>query len=431
MKAKFSLLALMLTFNFQLLTFNCVAQTIGADTTIQAFNMLPQINSVQDTTVTIVLPDISYKYEKILMHYSLNMPPAGWDPWDRIAYVRVFTPTDTFEIGRVMTPYSKACSWTVDVTDFRSILADTVNLNSFILFWASGNKGYLVSISFEFIGGTPHKEAYKIKNLWGNDAINRWEYGNYLDPITNHIPPKEIIIDSAADSVKVKVTTTGHGQGNSGNAAEFSNQLHSLRIDSITTISHNLWRSNCGSNPCSPQSGSWSFNRAGWCPGSDVIPWDVDITPNVIVGDTIWLEYWPQAYQNFCSPSDSNCVTAVTCSDCNYNSSGHTMPWYLMQSQIVYYKNLPFASAINEGASKSEFLLYPNPSNGKFSIELPTSFYNLPASITIIDAQGRIVFEKVSNEKTVPVNLSGYSFGIYLVKIQSENNIITKKIIVN
>ena len=193
MNTKKLFLVTILTFNFLLSTFNSSAQIIGNDTTIQAFNMLPQINSLQDTTITVVLPDTAYKYEKILMHYSLNMPPAGWDPWDRIAYVRIFTSTDTFEIGRVMTPYSKACSWTVDVTDFRSILADTVKLNSFILFWASANKGYLVSISFEFIGGTPLKEAYKIKNLWGNDAINRWEYGSYLDPITNHIPPKSLI----------------------------------------------------------------------------------------------------------------------------------------------------------------------------------------------------------------------------------------------
>ena len=419
-----------LTFYFALLTFNSSAQTIGSDTTIQAFNLLPQINSLQDTTITVVLPDTSYKYEKILMHYSLNKPPAGWDPWDRIAYVRVFTPTDTFEIGRVMTPYSKACSWTVDVTDFRSILTDTVNLNSFILFWASGNKGYLVSISFEFIGGTPLKEAYKIENLWGNDAINRWEYGSYLDPIANHITPKTFIIDSSADSVKIKVTTTGHGQGNTGNAAEFSNKIHTLRIDSTTVISHNLWRSNCGSNPCSPQSGTWTYNRAGWCPGADVLPWDVDITPYVIPGDTAIVEYLPQAYQNYCSPSDSNCVTGVTCSDCNYNSNGHTMPWYLMQSQVVYYKNLPFTTNVNEFASKEYFSVYPNPTNGNFIIDL-SSLKEENVVVTIIDAQGRTVFEKTTNEKTILVNISHYAHGIYLVKVQTGNSIMIKKIVKN
>lgn len=405
-----------------------VAQITGNDTTIQAFNMLPQINSLQDTTVAVVFPSAGYKYEKILMHYSLSKPAAGWDPWDRIAYVRVFTQSDTFEIARVMTPYSKACSWTIDVTDYRPLLTDTALINSFILFWASNNKGYLVSINFEFIGGNPVKEAYKIENLWGNDAINRWEYGNYANPISNYFTAKTIQIDQAADSVKIKVSATGHGQGNTDNAAEFSNKTHSVVVDG-NLISHQLWRNNCGQNPCSPQSGTWQYNRAGWCPGADVLPWEVDITSMVIPGNIALLEYQPEQYTNYCSSAYPNCISGQTCTDCNYNSNGHTMPWYLIQSQIIFYNNISLLSSFDK-ATKDNIRIYPNPSiNGIFNIELSGLD---TGSIHVTNILGEKIFQLSPAKQSLSpsvIDLSRYSSGVYFLKFQSDKNISVKKII--
>lgn len=404
-------------------------QTIGSDTTIQAFNMLPQINNLQDTTVAVVFPSAGYKYEKILMHYSLSKPAAGWDPWDRIGYVRVFTANDTFEIGRVMTPYSKACSWTIDVTDYRPLLTDTTKINSFILFWASNNKGYLVSISFDFIGGNPSKEAYKIQNLWGNDVFKRWEYGNDNIPIDSNFTTKSILTDPFADSVKVKVIATGHGQGNTGNAAEFSNKTHSVVING-NIISHQLWRSNCGQNLCSPQNGTWQYNRAGWCPGADVLPWDVDITSYITPGNLVNLGYKIQPYHNYCSPADSNCISGTTCADCNYNSNGHTTPWYLVQSQVVFYKNIYSDGQPKIANEKVQFFFYPNPAGGKFTIELPSLNFAFRPSIQISNVLGEIIFKSEILNLKSEINLSGYPEGIYFINIYNNGMVLSNKILI-
>jgi len=436
MKNNTIIIKLMLFGLFFQITYNINSQTIGNDTIIQVFNMVPQINSKHDTTIQVVFPPSYYKYEKILMHYSLNQPPAGWDPWDRIAYVRVIKNNDTFEIGRIMTPYSKACGWTIDVTDYRPLLTDTALINSFILFWASNNKGYLVSISFEFIGGNPTKEAYKVVNLWGNDVFHRWEYGNIYNPISNYLPPYTLVIDSLADSVKVRITTTGHGQGNTHNAAEFSIKTHSLIVNG-NAFSHQLWRNDCASNPCSPQSGTWQYNRAGWCPGADVRPWIVDITPVVTPGYTAQLQYAIQEYTNYCSPSHPDCVSGITCPDCNYNSTGHTMPWYLMQSQIIYYKNLNLTNIKeNNLLNNNNISIYPNPTNDKLNIAIKNFNSQKIIELKILDVFGKVVYETQLVKNISEIDLNHLPKGIYFAKIIEINKIdgtpsvfITKKII--
>lgn len=404
------------------------AQSIGNDTTITVCDSLPLINGNMDSTIIVVFPDTFYKYETILLNYSLSMPPAGWDPWDRIGNVTATKNGQTIEIARIMTPYSKACGWTVDVTDFRPVLSDTVDLTAFILYYVTvgSQKGYLVSISFDFIGGNPKKEAYKIQNLWQNTVWSRWEYGNiWTDPIQNHIPPLQVLIDPLADSVKVNVNCTGHGQGNTDNAAEFSQKTHSLRIDSTLMYSHILWRNNCGQNPCSPQSGSWQFNRAGWCPGADVVPWQVDITQNTFPGDTIWLEYIPQAYSNYCSPTNPNCVSGQTCTDCNYNSTGHTMPWYLMQSQIIYYKDLLLTTANEFHVLDLKFRVFPNPSNGEINIEC-NGIKN--GTVEILNGLGQIVFTAQMKKEHETLNLK-IANGLYMLRIREKEKTGIKKIL--
>lgn len=90
---------------------------------------------------------------------------------------------------------------------------------------------------------------------------------------------------------------------------------------------------------------------------------------------------------------------------------------------IKYSQTLSFAENL---FPEKNITIYPNPSDGKFTINTE---FNKAYTITIIDAQGKIIFEKAANEKTIPINISKTVPGIYLVKFQKENLIITKKII--
>lgn len=76
-----------------------------------------------------------------------------------------------------------------------------------------------------------------------------------------------------------------------------------------------------------------------------------------------------------------------------------------------------------------DFILYPNPSQGgNFFITVPKALEN--ASIHIFDNKGRLVHEKTATESgTVDIDVK-LEAGVYFVKLMSEKNNCTKKLIV-
>ena len=74
--------------------------------------------------------------------------------------------------------------------------------------------------------------------------------------------------------------------------------------------------------------------------------------------------------------------------------------------------------------------VYPNPSNGVFTLELKG--YNLnKTSYTIIDAVGRQIMkvESIDSEKSA-IDMSKFEKGIYFVRVKQDGIIETKKIII-
>ena len=54
-------------------------------------------------------------------------------------------------------------------------------------------------------------------------------------------------------------------------------------------------------------------------------------------GDTIKFDYVLENYTNYCSPNNPSCVNGSTCSQCNYNNSGHTEPFYFIGSHLIIH----------------------------------------------------------------------------------------------
>lgn len=76
---------------------------------------------------------------------------------------------------------------------------------------------------------------------------------------------------------------------------------------------------------------------------------------------------------------------------------------------------------------KESFTLYPNPTSGELFISIPK---DLEVSlITIRSFTGQIVDEIYPIHKTVDIDLSSHSPGIYFISVHSINSITTKKII--
>ena len=248
-----------------LITFTLfVANLLYPDTTIVAFNNVHQFfgNSGNLRTVidTINFPNSNENFSEIFMNINLECPNGGCDPWDRKANVLVKQFNQWFEIGRYVTPYGIGCGWTYDVTDYRSILKGDVELKSYIDTWVQ--PGWLVNIEFDFISGTPLTPNTSLRNIWNYDYV---VYGDSTNPV--NISTVEQYIPEDVQYIKFRITTTGHGQGNTENAAEFSYKNHEIIINNENPIIHDFWRDDCEYNDCSPQFGTWQYDRAGFCPG--------------------------------------------------------------------------------------------------------------------------------------------------------------------
>ena len=196
--------------------------TIGylrADTTIVALNNVHHYfgAGTNNRTVfeTVRLPSQNHNFSQILMHFNLSCPNGGCDPWDRKANISVNHLNKWFEIGRYVTPYGIECGWTLDVSDYRSILKGEIYLRSFIDTWVQ--PGWLVTIEFEFISGVPDHPNIVIRNMWNNSYLVYGDTTNpiNIDQITEYVPQD-------TENTFLRITTTGHGQGNTNNAAEFS-----------------------------------------------------------------------------------------------------------------------------------------------------------------------------------------------------------------
>lgn len=265
----------------------------------------------QTQSEKVTLPTDLSRFSQILMHISVDCPSTGCDPWDQTGKVVANTANGSFEIGRYITPYGIACGpWTIDVTDFKGVLGGAVNYDSFIQVF--GGSGWLVTIDLELIEG--NTLFSKVSPIWQTD------YHVYGDPgIEDDIAPVSVTVDDNTESSHVRLHMTGHGQGNTSNAAEFFQVNHTFMVDGLAVEVHNLWKSDCSANECSDQAGSWLFARAGWCPGQEVTPRVFNTT--LATGVTVELDYELQPYTNLLNTG--------------YNSSGHTEPHYRIHGVFV------------------------------------------------------------------------------------------------
>lgn len=280
---------------------------------------------LQSNAVT--LPGDLSNYEQLLLHISVDCPSGGCDPWDQTGKVIATSDQGTFEVARYITPYGIACGpWTVDVTDFKSVLTGDVIFDSFVQVF--GQSGWLVTLDLEMVVGEAEMPHSKVTPLFQTD------YHVYGDPeIDDDLDPISIIMADNTNSSHIRMHVTGHGQGNTNNAAEFFNAKHEVMINGAKLADHVLWKADCASNSCADQAGNWLFPRAGWCPGQEVIPAIFNTTDIASSGQSVAVDYELQDYTNLLNTG--------------YNSSGHTEPHYRIHGVMVEESDSRFDSYKN------------------------------------------------------------------------------------
>ncbi len=239
------------------------------------------------------------------MYIKLRCPNGGCNAWDVFANVKLKnTATDKWmEIGRYITPYGVDNSnvekgFPIDVTDFKGLLTGSVELSAFIEVW--GADGWLITVNFEIIEGTPDYKYYQVARIlyYAQSSTQGIPYGESSSHIVDHC----IDIPTEVESTSIRTIITGWGHATPTDSdgrpcAEWCFRTHHINIDNTSLFEHNMKGIGCGSNPVQPQAGNWQPDRAGWCPGMQV-PVRIDELPNPRAGASFCYKYELEEWTN-------------------------------------------------------------------------------------------------------------------------------------
>ncbi|MES2381676.1 MAG: peptide-N-glycosidase F-related protein [Bacteroidota bacterium] len=261
--------------------FNTTTQT--ADSTKQnAIVVLLYNNTSNPTLVTDTLKvwptyyRVNYNGSGVATDSTLVKNSASYIAKAMRTYYQVFDIINDYELGRMITPYAKffnknfQYTYVFDVTDFAGKLKDSVQIR---MDYSGYSYGFTATVDFEMIEGTPNREVAKIENIYKG----YFPYGNTSNPIDNFLPAKAFTQDAGTKSIKLRLTVTGHGGENNEGCSEFCAKKYFLKLNNTQIAEQLVWKDDCGKNAIINQGGTWIYDRANWCPGEQIAPYEYEL----------------------------------------------------------------------------------------------------------------------------------------------------------
>ncbi|MDO8999856.1 MAG: T9SS type A sorting domain-containing protein [Bacteroidota bacterium] len=268
--------------------------------------------------------------------------------------------------------------------------------------YSTDGAGQAIEMSVYGLGLVSHDNKID-NNLFINTteaALVFRSYGGYPDKSTNHLIRNNIFYNTgyktalAADSgLAIKLTTT---------------------VEAF----NNTFQNNCIYNPGKPITSAIKyygtlqsvvqFNSQNGNAGN--------IITNNIQMDPLFINYINDFHLQVTSPCiDSGIVITGLTNDLDGNPifSGIT-------SDIGPYEFISGVGITNYFLSKQQLLVYPNPSNGQFTIEVQKTENIL---VKIYNMLGEKIFENQSDNSKIKVNLSTGA-GIYFFEVKTQQKII-------
>jgi hypothetical protein len=311
-----------------------LAPAVGIDQTVPLFSSVLFDAKHQRNRAAAALPAPAL-YRRVTLHLELACPAGRCDRWDRTGrlYLVEGDPERRIEVARFITPFGVGGAWDVDVTDLSPLLSGARGFEALIETWVEAGSpygnGWLLDARLVYEGGLPADEPVAVAPLgWGDVGIGDPAKPPALAEETLTPPP-------GAGRAALRLLVTGHGQGNALNCAEFCALEHAVLVDGARHAVTELWREGCADNPIDKQTGTWQHDRAGWCPGADVIPWRVDLGPRAA---PFRLGYHISDYDNGCRPDGCNPAACRLGTSCDFDGGNHTPPVYALSALLVWLK---------------------------------------------------------------------------------------------
>lgn len=287
---------------------------VGDTTWVTVYN-LRKLTYYGNYDTSAVLPT-GKTYRKIRLHYILGRYacPGGTTycgSWDYTTQLWIKPPgADTVEIARVITPYAtdwlatnRKNDYVIDITDYSSLLNGNLD---FRYKYDGYSWGFTLTLKIEFIEGTPPMNNIAIKNIYDG----YFAYGNAGNPIENYLIPKPNSYLTAGTKAFIKNTISGHGSDDNG-CGEFCSKYYSMKINGTQISQKQLWRADCGINDIFPQTGTWIYDRANWCPGNIVKPLFHDVTPYTTAATTFSADIDMEPYTSSSPSGGYNIVSQL------------------------------------------------------------------------------------------------------------------------
>ncbi|MBE0649065.1 MAG: T9SS type A sorting domain-containing protein [Bacteroidales bacterium] len=392
-----------------------------SDLTVQAFDHT-HISTSTSTSVTqdFVFPTYVGSFDQIMAYLDVTCPSGGCDAWDRVGNMEAKGPTGEWvEIFRYITPYGVPCDHSLDATDYASIFQGLVEMRFSI---GTDAQGFIVDVTFGFHEGIPQYKYSWVDVIWRGT----FPFGDYAS-----MQPMDTIIwdfEPEVEASKLKIINTGHGWGdlNTGNAAEFYNATHKIKVNGTEFDQHLLVTCNPNPDGCQPQNGTWYFNRAGWCPGSISYVYEYDLTPFVNVSDVeLVYEFYP-GYVDYCHPNHPDCITGVTCSDCNSGFNPH----YIIAGNLISYTNTLYIPTGEIELNHIGLQLTPNPAADFVLLSTNLKNASLSATVRILSVSGQLMKQFTWEGNDVTLDISELPVGLYVVIVEAGENREIKKLVI-
>ena len=205
---------------------------------------------------------------------------------------------------------------------------------------------------------------------------------------------------------------TGLSSGGYADYTNMSTDMEAGQTYSITVTGGSVWQTD--------NSYAWiDWNRDGDFDDTDEdvyvstndgqasYTFDVTVPSNVPSGSTRLRIRW--------TDDGDNGTNTTTCGNSSYGEVED------------YTINLLVTTDVNTLANKNIFEVYPNPNNGMFNLNMVNTTDN---NVQIRNILGDIVYTNIINSNSTSIDLSSLDKGVYFIRVNNNNNIETKSIVI-